>query len=65
MSLHGPAFVADIAGGAALVSAVGIVQQYPFHEIIGTIAGCMAIAYYVYQFLKWLYDCFNNYGDSD
>lgn len=53
MSIHSSAVIADSAGIAAAVSFVSVVQQFSFHEFIGTAAGCAALIYYAYAFVQW------------
>ena len=63
---HGSAIIAaDItAAVAAGISAVGAFHDFQFHEAVGTTAGLMAIAYYLYQFSVWVWRHWNN-NDGD
>ncbi len=56
MSSHqaGASFGDVVAGGAALISVSGLFHEFQWHEIVGTTAGMMAIAYYLFQFGKWI-----------
>lgn len=59
------AVVADVAAAAAAaVSTVGIFRDFQFHEAVGTTAGLMAIAYYLYQFVVWVWKHWDN-NDGD
>lgn len=58
---HGSAIIGDVvAGAAAAVSAIGVFHEFAFHEVVGTTAGLMAIAYYLYQFAKWVRSHWDN-----
>ncbi len=43
-----------VATSATLVSVTGLFHEFQWHEIVGTTAGMMAIAYYLFQFGKWI-----------
>ncbi len=56
MTTQGTAVIGDvIAAALAAIAALGAIHDFQFHEAVGTIAGLMAIAYYLYQFCKWVW----------
>lgn len=64
MSLHESAVIADSAGVAAALSVATLFHQFSFHEFVGTAAGCAALIYYAYAFVKWVQGYWDN-SDGD
>ena len=64
MSIHQSGIIADLAGASAAVSVVSAIQQFSFHEFVGTAAGCAALVYYAYAFWKFVQSYWDN-SDGD